>query len=410
MIGLRNLICVVMGVVAGASSLYAGAARAESADEGIEGLRLWRCRGHLQADGKHGERMQTAYFRMKNDSVVLIHGFPCEGKLTEMLLSPDCRTVTVSNAQPVGKNGTGGSMMYLYTYHGTIDSAGKLQFIPQRSVQGTVGDDGTVIFADSVYFAASNPSLEPNGSYYYLDNENTFTIQPYNTPDEVDYEHVGTATFSDGWFTPLFDVEDILPVTETDVEVLMHRDNHALLALKNPYRDPRWEEDLGCVLTDTGYILLDISDPTWVQVVPLVPCNMQRAGGDGVLAEYYLWNEEGRHSWLGHDCAAIRHEWERNGENVSNMNGEGVISLYHLYFGLDYEPLAPYWWYKPAYSGRVATIHLSPEVLGIDGTDSDGAESPVTYYNLQGQPIPAPVPGQPAIRRHGLHISKVIMF
>ena len=402
--------CVCFPTYACTVPSYVGSACAESVDKGIEGLRLWRCRGNLQAEGKHGDRKQVVYFRMKNDSTVLAHGFPCQEKVAEMRLDPDGKTLTVGNAQPVGNNGAGGGMMYLYTYHGTRDENGKLKLVPQRSVQGEIRDDGTVIFADSIYFAASNPSLEPNGSYYYLDNGNTFTEQPYNTPDEADYERVGTAVFSDGWFTPLFEVEDIMPITETDVEVLRHRDNPGLIALKNPYRNPRWEEDLGCVLTDCGYILLDISDPCWVEAVPLVACNMQRAGEDGVLSMYYLWNEEGRHSWLGHDCATVRQEWERNGENISNMDQDGVISLYHLYFGLDYEPLTPYWWYRPAYSGRVAIVRLSPEVLGMEGTAADNAESPVIYYDLQGQRIPAPVPGRPAIRRHGSHATKVIMF
>lgn len=60
----------------------------------------------------------------------------------------------------------------------------------------------------------------------------------------------------------------------------------------------------------------------------------------------------------------------------------------------------------------ILTVNPKSFVLGNEsGIDSVIAEdeAPVTYYNLQGQPVENPVPGTVVIRRQGDKVSKILV-
>lgn len=382
--------------------------KAISSIDDLVGLKSWSCVGHLNGDGKNGPRKDACYFSKSDETTILMENFPWGGKITKMLVNINAKTVTVMNNQAVGENGTGGDMVYLYLYK-AVPNGDKMDLVSQTSVKGTIKDDGTITFPEDIYFGASDPANEPNGSYYYLDSNNEFSYLPFNTPVEADYESVGTATFTDGWFNALMIVDGLEPIVDTDVEVLRNKTNKNLVALKNPYNNPEWVSVFGAELTNNGYILLDLSDPTWVQVVPVVPCNLEVEMEDGSRTVFYPYNQEGLYVWQGVDYSGIKEEWETFEEPISNVDENGLVSLYHLFFGEDHAPTGYYWWVSwPEDEVKSASVQLPPGTLGIEGVATDMVDGPVKYYNLQGVEIAAPVKGQLTIKKQGNKSVKFI--
>lgn len=377
----------------------------------LVGLKSWSCVGHLGDEGneKYGPRSSACYFSKGDATTLIMENFPWAGKEAKMLVNISAKTVTVMNNQQVGENGTGGDMVYLYTYEVTVNSDGKYVRTSKPSVKGTIADDGTITFPENVWFGASDPANEPDGSFYYLDSDNVFSYLPFSTPVADDYETIGTATFTDGWFNSLLQINNVPAIVDSNVEVVRNKTNKNLIALKNPYKNSEWVSEFGAELTDGGYILLDVSDKEWVQVVPLVLCNLETENEDGSMCQYYPFNEEGYYVWSGVDYESIKQEWQLFEEPISNVDENGLVSLYHLYFGISGAPMGFYWWNGwPEDDVKQAIIELPEGSLGIEGVATDMTEGPVKYYNLQGVEIAAPVKGQLTIKKQGNKSVKFI--
>ncbi len=377
----------------------------------LVGLKTWSCVGHLgeEGDEKRGPREQACYFSKQDATTILMNDFPWQGKETKMLVNISAKTVTIMNNQQVGENGSGGEMVYLYTYEVTVGADGKYNRVSKPSVRGTIQEDGTIVFPENVWIGASDPTNEPNGRFFYLDSDNVFSYRPYNTPVADEYETIGTATFTDGWFNALLLVDGMDPIVDTEVEVVRNKTNKNLVALKNPYNNPDWVNVFGAELTDNGYILLDLTHKDWLQVMPLVQCNLEVENQDGSITEFFPFNEEGYYVWSGADWQGVKEEWELFEEPISNIDENGIATIYHLYFGQSGAPLGFYWWTAwPDGEVKTATIELPAGTMGIEGVATDMVEGPVKYYNLQGVEIAAPVKGQLTIKKQGNKSVKFI--
>lgn len=395
------------------SAENAGApAKAVSSIDDLAGLKEWSCVGWLGGPGneKYGPRRDAVYFTKLDETTILMNNFPWAGKETKMLVNISAKTVTIMGNQQVGENGTGGDMVYLYVYNGSFDDEGDyIRGSKQPSVKGSIKDDGSIVFPEGVGFGASDPTNEAKGSFYYLDSNNVFKALSWNTPVASDYESAGVCPeFLDGWFNPLFEIDGEEPIVDTDVELLRNKTNKNLIALKNPYNNSAWVEEFGMTMLDSGYILLDVSDPDWVQVVPLVGINVEAELSDGSVNHYYPYNEEGLYVWQGVDYSSIKEEWQLFDVPISNMT-DGEINLYHLWFGLNTAPVGGYWWTAvPKDFTKHAYVKLPDGFGGIEGVASDMVDGPVKYYNLQGVEVAAPVKGELTIKTQGNKTTKFI--
>lgn len=387
-------------------------AKAVSSIDDLVGLKEWSCVGWLGQPGgnKYGPRRDAVYFTKADATTIIMENFPWGGKQTKMLVNINAKTVTVMGNQQVGENGTGGDMVYLYVYNGSFNSEGNfVRGSKQTSVKGTIKDDGTVEFPEGVAFGASDPDNEPNGSFYYLDSNNVFKALNFNTPVAADYESIGVCPeFIDGWFNPLLEIDGEEPIVDTNIELLRNKTNPNLIALKDPYSNPAWVNEFGFTKRNLGYLLLDITDPDWVQVVPLVDINVENKLQDGTVENYYPYNVEGLYVWQGIDYSGILTEWQLFGEESSNLTGN-EINLYHLYFGIDHAPTGGYWWKTvPDDFQSHASITLPDGwTSGINSVMGE-VNAPVKYYNLQGMEVSAPVKGQLTIKKQGNKSVKFI--
>lgn len=387
-------------------------AKAVSSIDDLVGLKEWSCVGWLGQPGgdKYGPRRDAVYFTKADATTIIMENFPWGGKQTKMLVNINAKTVTVMGNQQVGENGTGGDMVYLYVYNGSFNSEGNfVRGSKQTSVKGTIKDDGTVEFPEGVAFGASDPDNEPNSSFYYLDSNNVFKALNFNTPVAADYESIGVCPeFIDGWFNPLLEIDGEEPIVDTNIELLRNKTNPNLIALKDPYSNPAWVNEFGFTKRNLGYLLLDITDPDWVQVVPLVDINVENKLQDGTVENYYPYNVEGLYVWQGIDYSGILTEWQLFGEESSNLTGN-EINLYHLNFGIDHAPTGGYWWKSvPDDFQRHASITLPDGwTSGINSVMGE-VNAPVKYYNLQGMEVSAPVKGQLTIKKQGNKSVKFI--
>ena len=225
----------------------------------------------------------------------------------------------------------------------------------------------------------------------------------------ADYESIGVCPeFIDGWFNPLLEIDGEEPIVDTNIELLRNKTNPNLIALKDPYSNPAWVNEFGFTKRNLGYLLLDITDPDWVQVVPLVDINVENKLQDGTVENYYPYNVEGLYVWQGIDYSGILTEWQLFGEESSNLTGN-EINLYHLYFGIDHAPTGGYWWKSvPDDFQRHASITLPDGwTSGINSVMGE-VNAPVKYYNLQGMEVSAPVKGQLTIKKQGNKSVKFI--
>lgn len=385
----------------------AAAPKAINTIDDLCGLKKWSCEGHLNGAGKNGPREQAVMFNKADETTVLVSDFPWAGKQTKMLVNIASKTVTVMNNQQVGENGAGGDMVYLYTYE-SVQNGDEANLVSRQSVAGVIEDDGTVRFPADVVFGASDPANEPSGAYYYLDSNNVFTALPYNTPVLSEYESLGTTDYRDGWFNTLIEVDGYEPIISNGVEVLRNKTNTNLITLKNPYANTEWNE-LGLVNDREGYILINVEHRDWLQVVPLVDCGLRVDYEDGTSNRYFPFNQEGYMVWSGDDWESQKADWEIFEEPVSNVDEDGNVVIYHLYFGVAEAPASPYWWSNvPDTFVPVTSFKLPAGWAGIEGVASDMVEGPVKYYNMQGVEVAAPVKGQLVIKTQGDKATKFI--
>ncbi len=218
-------------------------------------------------------------------------------------------------------------------------------------------------------------------------------------PDMADYDYVGEATFTDGWFNPRLRALGKDAVQDVKVPLWRSRDDSDMLLLQNPYSDARWIES-GLQKGDgDGSILLDVSDTGFVKVVPGIKCGMRtEIKEDGDPVDFYPLTY---HQW-----SLMRGEGSMGADGEPSVLSGDMITIKGAVFGVGDAPLYGDIWVDTPRSNN-AQIVLPKGWSGTVEIYADPASAPC-YYNLQGVRLPHPVRGQPMIEVTAGHARKVM--
>ncbi len=316
-------------------------------------------------------------------------------------------TLTVPNRQYLGIDNWGDPDYFYFKALGedgfTIDGA-----IDAESVVVAV-EGSTFTFADDIVIAVGDPDNEDLG-WWELAALNEFTkyVEPSDTPDLEDWTTFTTATMIDGWIIPALtyndgsyaDPEDF-PLT---VSVARNNENPNLLLIENPYL-----QSSGFPLSGTseGYIVLDITDPDFVLVMPEVYSGFTNGSN-----RVYCFNIEGYWTSMGYTKEDIVADFEGEIDEWSNMTEEGtntIISIPTCRFNYPTALDKMYVWTDRG-DAMKATITIEGTV-GIDNVivANEDVNAPVEYFTVQGARVDNPQAGSIVIRRQGSQVSKVIV-
>lgn len=394
-----------------------GPAKAVTSVDDVCGLVSYTARGWLGGDGnpKFGPQQGVGMITKKDANTVYIAGCPWQN--VPVTLNITAKTFTILNNQMIGTNGSGGDPVYIYTYEMTPAADGKYSRKSVSSIKGTIADDGTLVFPESAALGWSDPSNEPNGSFFYLNNEYVFEKTPYNTPKNADdYELVGTGDYFDGFFNPVFVLSGAPEVAPYEVEIYKNKTDENIIAVKNPYMASEEFKSTFSDLhpVDGGWFLFNIEEPACVQMVPLVNCGMIDEDEEtGEISHYYPFNQEGYNTYIeGMSIEDVLFQYELAFEECSNISeeedGTSLMSLTSLFFGVEEAPTGFYWWSKDE-NERFASLTLPAGIVGIKGVSNDAVNGVTKYYNLQGVEISNPVKGQLVIVKNGKKAVKQII-
>ncbi len=274
--------------------------------------------------------------------------------------------------------------------------------IRQSGIKGRIEPDGTIRFDDGCFLGFGNESIQTYEDMMMLSTysrPNAFEPVVEIVPDMGDYDYVGEATFTDGWFNPRLRALGKDAVQDVKLPLWRSRGNSDMLLLQNPYSDARWIES-GLQQGDgEGYILLDVSDPEFVKVVPGIKCGMRtEIKENGRPVDFYPTTQ---FQW-----SLLRGEGSMGAVGEPSVLSGDMITIKGAVFGVGDAPLyGDIWVDTPGTSN--AQIVLPKGWSGTVEIDADPATAPC-YYNLQGVRLPRPVQGQPMIEVTAGHARKVM--
>lgn len=377
----------------------------------LVGVYKWSCVGYLNSADKGGPRNSIVTISAIDATSVNIN-FPIGACKAAVNIGKG--TITITN-KTVGPIVNGSDQTYWYTYTIESNDEGKITKKTAASrIVGEILEDGSIEFPAEAAIGCSNPDIEPDGSYYYLDGQLYFARTPMNTPSLDGYTNRGDAIFNDGWFNSLCMIANEPTIDDLSIACYQNNDDENKIVLVNPYASNDWVT-VGLRAENTsgeGYILIDTTYPDMVQVLPLVESGMVMDDADEgqapELHDWYVWNEEGMAGYNGEDLEVMAEEWALTGKEGSSLIDNREMNLFNLYFSPDYAPGASYWWTKwPEGEPKLTTIMLPEYFSGINSTMVDNNATP-RYYNLQGLEIAKPAKGELVIVKKGNKVSKHI--
>lgn len=320
------------------------------------------------------------------------------------------KTITLVNKTPLREitDAESGQPVLVSLYIFTRNAQGKRQMA--SSVRATIEDDGSFAFDPSVLFAVSTDELVADVnklSAYMFATSVSYARTSFLTPVASDYEVLGEGKFYDTWINSAYNEANRVP--EQTVTYLQNKTNKNLLAVQNPYDNPAWDQ-INMATDKNGYILLNLENPDFVGVMPLVESGMVFDMGTETEPDVqglYCYNHEGNVIYTNGDIEATIEEWLQAGDDISNVTGN-IATIYHGLFGTTSEPAATYQWVDSNRdSAMIPGIFELPWTSGIANIDTDNNAS-VKYYNLQGVEISKPVKGQIVIVKKGNKAIKSI--
>lgn len=296
-------------------------------------------------------------------------------------------TLTILNKQLICDDGDGPCYLYLKD----VDNDGYLVegASSAEAIIGTIA--GSVItFPEYDIWAVGDYDNEEIG-WWYLSYNNA--VECVNLMEEVDpnegWHDYATATFVDGWCVPAFNGITTLEDVEEyafKVNVQQSDEDENLLRLDNPYRDPEGIFMVAApqyLIAGNGYIVIDVTDPEFVCVVPGINC------GTNIGGLIQAINVEGYFSALGYDKATI--QAGISGYEASTFENN-VISIPMARFLVDND--GPYTWNGKASIMR-STITFDSSV-GVESVNTTNGAA--EYFNLQGVRVANPAEGQLLIK------------
>lgn len=387
-------------------------AKAISSVDDLYGLVSWTRVGILNSSDpeKGGETTFNTFLGPDEDNPggLMMQVKDRWGVYMRMTVNLANKTLIIQNKKVAGENGTGGEAVYQHCYKVTDTG---LQNV--GSITCTLDDEGNIEM-DPDYAVGFSDATASSG-WYFLWDENEFSRIPFRTPTSTEgYTQLeGQATYTDGWFNPLYLAEGDSPIINTKVNVYVKDDEPTTYLIEKPYPYNEWIS-FGQSTEDTGYLLLDMSFEECVLCSVLVDCGMHPYDEDGISIapdRFYTYNTVAMRVFQGEYIEDIIDEAAAFGEELSNYNPENhTITLKDLYFGVETAPLGAYWWSSPAAQAMQATttsVIVLPEGAGVNGIEADNSNE-VRYYNLQGLQIQNPVKGQLVIKKDGNKTVKYI--
>lgn len=228
-------------------------------------------------------------------------------------------------------------------------------------------------------------------------------------PEGGEWEHLGEATFIDGWLAPGFGIES----KPYPVSIEQNKNNPDLYRLVNPYKYGPMAESNEC--KEDGYIVFDVSDPDHVV---FKFANAGYVNKEKGCSMFFVYNYLGTLALINPYYTVSEILKEIGDEYPFTTYKDGVLTfdnsgaLPDTRFGLQYPPTFGYYWKdedgNPATASMTGGIGMPGSTLGIGsfGVESDGE---VEYFNLQGLPVRNPEPGQILIRRQGSNVTKEVV-
>lgn len=268
--------------------------------------------------------------------------------------------------------------------------------------------------ADMVCIASSvlpfyDPNNDPNDIWGYwicawVEGMNVPTFE-YN---EAEWRHMGTGEFMDAWFQNWYDGEP----SPWEVQIYRSRQSSTQFLVMNPFGPGTPWEDTN-LSTTPGHIILDISDPQCLLVLPLVytlelPITID-ASMPAIDCMLYCFNDEGYQAYInGETTTDIIRNYLMERKTISTFDASTrTANIFNGRFSFK-QAIFEEAFYSDSYQGYV----VLPENYNEDAVETIGEEdvnAPTTYYNLQGVQLQKPEKGQLVIVRKGNKSSKVIV-
>lgn len=256
-------------------------------------------------------------------------------------------------------------------------------------------DGVTFLFDPNDVIAFGNPTK----GYMICGDENQLRKVVYGTVDmpEEGWESIGVCPFFDGWHHVGIFHEDAVPY---QVEVEKNVEQPGLMRIKNAYGPGTMIYDSGDNVDPDaqGYIFFSIADPEFVCVYPTIYSGYN----DKYFGPTSNYNLEGKFATL----------YERTKEEILKYGllveepsyydeTEKTVHFHNLFFGLPGDLTGDYGW-TTNYEHGWLTLPGGSSVTELQNVE-DGVEA---FFNLQGQPLAAPVSGEVVIVRKGTKAIK----
>lgn len=266
-------------------------------------------------------------------------------------------------------------------------------------IKGTIRENGTIEFPKECLIGFGSEfvqNVEDMNMQSTYSMANKFVPVAEYVPDMKEFEYCGEARFSDCWFNPRLRVSGIDEIRDVQVP-LFRKDYGTTILLLNPYSDKRWKE-CGFQKGDSnGYIILDVADPDYVKIQPVVKCGMKSSvaeSGEPVdffpytasQWEQYVYNERDA------ECSTLE---------------DNVIYIRHPVFGTEGAPFYCHNW-KDSERENIGTILMPQGWSGVTGTLMAIGTEP-EYYDLRGIRLNGPVKGRLIIELRDGKARKVIL-
>ena len=318
-------------------------------------------------------------------------------------------TLTVANKQDLGTDSYGDKN---YFYFKSANSEGELNdgATDVESVVATISGT-TFTFPEMCIFAVGDYNNESLG-WWKLTYKNKFTV--YETPtdgiDLTEWTEFTTATMIDGWVMPIvyrnvngeqvyLDANEY-PLT---VKVAKNNEDPSLILIENPYLQASGFPLTTC---ESGYIVLDITDPDFVLVLPGV-----YSGFSNGANRVYCMNLEAFYVYKGYSKEVIQAslkdqvtEWS----TMKTVDGKSVIDIPNCRFNYPDALDKMYTWNGRA-DAMKAKFTFASAIDAVEDITVADENAPVEYFNLQGVRVNEPAAGTLVIRRQGTKATKVFV-
>lgn len=386
------------------------ASSAPKSAKDMEGLYLHHCKSYFTPDKSFNEICRVKAGDKENELLIpmvmtAINRRTNEISFIEKLngyysatLDPATGTITIMSQE------TQYISNHLKVMSGTRITVGSIDdnfnFIEKSDgkITATIDVDGTINFEENDYIMLDHP-LRDYCEFLICDLQ----LRPVSefVYDAEKWKAWGNCTITENIFAHLLGEEAVT----TSTEMLQNIENENLFLVMDPYKNRIWN-DIN-TSDGKGYLVVDISDPNCVTLLPLVPCGFSYSGmefeNDWASSKKYFINN--RETNILYDKCEYSQLLERATLQLDKTSCiiDNTIYIYNVGFATPFRPfcyLFPNDVYSPI-SYDPCTIIIKPDkqlLSNIVPIERDTNE-PVEYYNINGTATRHPNNGQIIIEK-----------